>query len=274
MHAKTVVSGALVCCLLVWLFLPFRSPAQRPQRASRPRALRVTSDGHLVYEAPLIQADKETGYIKFPEGVTRVIVDVGTHARAPYTRPRLDKEADLAVIGYEPMRYQYGEISTTPIDGYGYGHPRMYVLNAAAGLTDQRGIHTFYRARSNMCSSLKRSVGKGCSTRGGERMRVPLIPLEDLLLHIDPQMEIPLIKVDAQGADLEVVKGAGTQLTRVQEWVLEVQTETLYEGAALEPEVMEFMRAFGYTLLKADPQSQGKEKNLHFTKKKKKNASF
>ena len=62
----------------------------------------------------LLTTDPRTGLFIFPPEVRRIWLDIGTHARAGYTRPELDKAGgkDLFIIGFEPNRFQWGEIST------------------------------------------------------------------------------------------------------------------------------------------------------------------
>lgn len=122
-----------------------------------------TQRGNVVCGVPVLKTDPATGLLRMPPGVKRVWVDVGTHARAQNTRPELDKPSgkDLMIIGFEPNRFQWGEISTinfSPVvnghqTGWGYGHERFFAFPAAA--SNESGYATFHRGNENMCSSLK-----------------------------------------------------------------------------------------------------------------------
>lgn len=68
--------------------------------------LAIENNAYLAFTVPLLPLDTN-GFILFPASVRRLWIDVGTHARASNTRPQLDVHSDLAIIGFEPMRYQY-----------------------------------------------------------------------------------------------------------------------------------------------------------------------
>lgn len=64
-----------------------------------------------------------------------------------------------------------------------------------------------------------------------ERRAVPTVPLETLLRWIDRSVEV--VKIDAQGMDLEVVRSAGKRRALLRRVVLEVVSDdcdVLYEG--------------------------------------------
>lgn len=179
--------------------------------------LGISSKGFFYLRTPFLAAD-DGGFFAFPPAIKRVWIDVGTHARAGVTRPALDlpENGDLFIIGFEPMRYQYGEISTPKLDDYGYGHVRMAVMNAA--VSSVRGSVTFHRSANNMCSSiLKSAPGSACEAQVVD-VEVASLPLEDVFARIRPELIIEFVKIDAQGADFEVLKSAGESLSRAKKY--------------------------------------------------------
>jgi hypothetical protein len=125
-------------------------------------------DGSFVLGMKLWKTDPVTHQLKLPSTITRVWVDVGTHAQAGVTRPFLNTEEDLFIIGFEPNHFQWGEIATSPdpakTHDWGKGHPNFWAIHAAA--SSENGYATFHRSSSNMCSSLNdmtsRMTGTDC----------------------------------------------------------------------------------------------------------------
>ena len=127
-------------------------------------------DGSFVLGMKLWKADPVTHMLSLPESIKRVWVDVGTHAQAGVTRPFLNTERDLFIIGFEPNHFQWGEIATSPdpskTHDWGKGHPNFWAIHAAA--SEEDGYATFHRSSSNMCSSLNDMAGRMKGTDCGK----------------------------------------------------------------------------------------------------------
>jgi FkbM family methyltransferase len=92
-------------------------------------------------------------------------------------------------------------------------------------------------------------MGSGSSIFG-ERSAVPrtiemrqLRTLDSLLLNISSP---GLLKIDAQGYELEILKGASGILAKVEAVLLEIAVIEINEGAPLLHEVVGFMKALGF----------------------------
>ncbi len=71
---------------------------------------------------------------------------------------------------------------------------------------------------------------------------------------LDTALEEPgerpcLLKIDVQGLELEVLKGAAETLTQVDEALIECSFVELYEGQALADEVVEYLLGFDLRLV-------------------------
>ena len=62
-----------------------------------------------------------------------------------------------------------------------------------------------------------------------------------------------LLKVDTQGFDLEVLRGAGNLLEQIPAVLTEVAVQPLYTGAPLMEEVISYMRTHGFEMTGAFP---------------------
>jgi FkbM family methyltransferase len=98
---------------------------------------------------------------------------------------------------------------------------------------------------------------------------VPKITLESLIADLDIQ-EVAVLKIDAQGHDLEVVKGLGSMIDRVNHIELEVSTTNfeIYKQEHKKQEVDDYLTLHGFHLIRAISQTYGQEENLIFRKRK------
>lgn len=100
-----------------------------------------------------------------------------------------------------------------------------------------------------------------------DRFQVPTIRLDTFMNRMGIA-HVEFLKVDAQGADLDVVRSAGDRLADIDRIKLEVtKGEQLYEGAATTEEVVAFMTEHGFHLVDRVEQTHGQEENLTFARR-------
>jgi FkbM family methyltransferase len=227
-------------------------------------------DGSFVLGMKLWKADPVTHMLKLPPAIKRVWVDVGTHAQAGVTRPFLNTESDLFVIGFEPNHFQWGEIATAPdpskTQDWGKGHPNFWAIHAAA--SEENGYATFHRSSSNMCSSLNDMTSRMAGTDCGkvqEEFTVNVLALETVLKLVPPEIRIEFVKIDAQGHDLSVAKGLKSMLARVEHIMLECQVKPMYESSATQQDVVDWFAAQGWTKTADESNGIAEEVNMAFT---------
>jgi FkbM family methyltransferase len=94
---------------------------------------------------------------------------------------------------------------------------------------------------------------------------VPTMRL-DTLMELVGITKVDFLKIDAQGADLAVVRSAGTRLRDIRRIELEVAVaeSPLYVGAPTRSEVVQFLERAGFRLEKSEYQTHGQEENLEF----------
>jgi FkbM family methyltransferase len=80
-------------------------------------------------------------------------------------------------------------------------------------------------------------------TKGSELVRVGMVTLEEFIDLIEPPA---LLKIDVQGYELEVLKGAGEALDEFQAVVLEVSHAELYHGAPDPERIAIALRGHGF----------------------------
>lgn len=160
-----------------------------------------------------------------------VAVDIGAWSRSEFL-PWLgdDREGKRWVLALEPDPRDAAEHPP---------HPRLAMIVAAAGHPGTTGRSLLHRANFTPCNSLRppRPDARAMATRLGlsthaancmaprDQPPVPVrvVSLASVLARMPPGKDVALLKIDAQGMDLEVVQSAGAELRRVQWLVVEVQ---------------------------------------------------
>lgn len=205
---------------------------------------------------PVFRLDAVTKKMVVPAGVTRLIIDVGTFDRSGYYQKMLD-EADLMVVGFEP----------SPASIFTHfqqvNHPRFILIPmAVADASKSGGFVSFGVSEFSQCNSVaevnhdfpseqKPEIVRAC-LHGVDRITVGAIPMAQFLELIPDTVTLELLKVDAQGADLMVIKSAGALLRKAKSWLVECQDlpkgdpKLLYEGASLLADVRAYATAHGY----------------------------
>jgi FkbM family methyltransferase len=175
------------------------------------------------------------------------IVDVGArgglHAR---WQPFSDF---VEAIGFEPDAAECQRLTAEdPVGG------RMRFLPYALGATRER--RPFYLCRQQRCSSLYPPNARFVSvfapticdsmTLGGQS-ELDVVPLDRVAQ--DERVRPDCLKVDVQGAELDVLKGAAKVLATVKLMELEVEFNPQYLGQPLFADVDAFARLHGFSLL-------------------------
>jgi FkbM family methyltransferase len=194
----------------------------------------------------------------------RTWIDVGAHL-GEKTFAAAERDPEIRVYAFEPnlavARNLIGRL------------PNFVVLPMA--VADRDGCVDFYLNAFPAASSLLPFNPEGLARwAGGEvlkverKIAVPAIRLDTFmeLMGID---EVEFLKVDAQGADLAVVRSAGDRLCSIARIALEVQVTPipLYEGGSERKAVLEYLAGRGFELASVERQSLGQEENLVFVRR-------
>lgn len=125
--------------------------------------------------------------------------------------------------------------------------PSVTVHRTALG--SQKGESILNLSRSDDSSSLL-PIGRqadefpGTAAVGTTPVRVGV-----LSEYLDADLPRPIVlKIDVQGFELEVLRGAGDRLTHLDEVLCECSFVELYEGQALASDVVAFMHQHAFTL--------------------------
>jgi FkbM family methyltransferase len=96
-------------------------------------------------------------------------------------------------------------------------------------------------------------------------IQVPTIRL-DTFMELKGISHVDYLKVDAQGADLNVIRSAGERIKDIRKIMLEVAVTpvSLYQGAASRAETVSYLQSVGFELAEVQTQTHGQEENLTF----------
>jgi FkbM family methyltransferase len=193
----------------------------------------------------------------------KIWIDVGAH-QGEKTMSAARDHPDLRVYAFEPnLRV------AAPLFGK---LPNFVVIPMAVAETN--GAAEFHVNRFAAASSLLPFNPDGWARWKGRELlevdqtvTVPTIRL-DTFLDLLAIPGIDYLKIDAQGADLAVIRSLGSRIHDVRRLCLEVQVNPLplYRGGSRKDEVLHFLLASGFTLCSVETQSHGQEENLEFVR--------
>lgn len=194
----------------------------------------------------------------------RIWIDVGAHL-GEKTLAAAENDPALCVFALEPNLEVAGRL---------IGHRPNFVVVPMA-VAEHDGCVDFHINAFAAASSLLPFNPEGLKRwAGGEVLKVektiavPAIRLDTFMQLMDIE-KVEFLKIDAQGADLAVVRSAGARLQDVERLALEVQVTPvpLYEGGSDRAAVVAYLAARGFELLSSERQSLDQEENLVFVRK-------
>lgn len=221
--------------------------------------------------AAFFPLDPETGKIKLEDGIDSVVIDVGAR-ESDYLRAL---EADplgkihgnrTAVFLVDPLPASVVPV-TARLSQYAIKTKRWnqaFVLRAAMG--KQEGRMSFQVGLGPACGSILQTSAKNkfwCAETK-ERIETIVFRLEDLLDLLPPVGSINL-KVDAEGADLDVLKGAGDKIAAFDTILIECNgpnaTKTFRDGECTFADAKAYMESTGFDVTY---DGQGDLANMYF----------
>lgn len=196
-----------------------------------------------------------------PSSLTGVWIDVGAYLGTE-TFGAAKENPGLHVYAFEPnirLAAQYWGI-----------FPNITVLPMAVSEAD--GFAEFHVNANVGSSSLLPHNAEGVRKWiGGDLYKVeatipvPTVRL-DTFMDWAGISEVAYLKIDAQGADLSVVKSAGRRIKDVRKIKLEVAITPVspYEGACRRQDVIDYLGSFGFVVNDVERQFHDQEENLTF----------
>ena len=172
---------------------------------------------------------------------TATVLDVGA-SRGQFASFASHRFPRARIISFEPLPE-----SRAILEAVTGG--RSEVVPVAIGL--EEGTASLHVAGHDDASSLlpigERQIAEFPGTAEARAIEVEVAPLSRYIT--DDLSRPTLLKIDVQGLELDVLRGAGERLDLIDEIFVECSFTELYEGQALADEVIAFLLARGHRLV-------------------------
>jgi len=149
---------------------------------------------------------------------------------------------DVNVIGIEASSQSYKQ-AVTATEKYDAIKIENYALSDFCGKTE------FYVTDNKVSSSLKPVTGTDTRFSTVQVEQVNTITLDEYFLsHTESELKILAMKLDVQGHELNVLKGAEKTMKRTLFVLTELSNHETYKGGARYYEVDQLLREYGFVL--------------------------
>ncbi len=171
------------------------------------------------------------------------IIDVGAN-RGQFSLACRYAKAGVPIVAFEPIPAEAAIFRKV--------HARVpWVTLIESALGEQKGTATLHLSKSADSSSLlpigRRQTELFCNTVEVGKIEVPVNRLDDLG-HLWAFRTRQLLKLDVQGFELNVLRGAVETLKSCAYVYAECSEVALYDGQALRPEVEAFLARHGFVI--------------------------
>lgn len=206
----------------------------------------------------------ENGLIQLPDTVKTVLIDVGAREPSGFLdKIERDEDPSVAVFLFDPLpdsfiplqkraaAYSMRKREKPWLDPT-KSH-QVFAIRAAMG--ENEGITSFNVGTGPACSSILQSNSNNTfwCAKSSRSIQALVLQLVHVIALIPPSVDNIHIKVDAEGADLLVLKGAGSALSRVHTIIIECfgteadqKTAVHQEGGCYQPEAEAYMKSVGF----------------------------
>ncbi len=174
------------------------------------------------------------------------VLDVGANVGQFARQLRFDLGFTRRIVSFEPLRTAFATLQASAKDD-----PAWEVLNCALG--DREQTLQINVAGNSHSSSLLGMLPAHIESEPGSRYigteTVETKTLDGLFGRLCPGATNIYMKIDTQGFEAKVLKGAENSLPRIGTVQMEMSLVPLYDGELLFPEMCALMSCKGYSLV-------------------------
>jgi len=187
------------------------------------------------------------------------VIDVGAHHGEYGRMLRRDVRFSGVIYSFEPASAAYAELAALSRND-----PAWHAWNV--GLGTEAGEQLLHQFDASELNSLREPTAASLDNHPGMRAAgaetVAVSRLDDFTdINVEPSERI-LLKVDAQGADLDVLRGAHGIMPMVLAVQVEAPMRGLYRGQPSFEEVLGFLRSAGFTPTGVFPVGRARDLGL------------
>jgi|GEM_PF-1188206 len=218
---------------------------------NQPRSSNITDITDIMKGYVPFRAD---GKINIPKNIKHIKLDIGLCYNAPMSQYWLSHEEDLWVFGFEPNPESIDAIfheTTKRLPSHGdllekkFIGKRFFLVPCALGLATSDTIKLFVTKEDSGCSSIYLPKYFDVS----KIIEVPIFSLSEFfdIFPFDTHPIIDYIKIDAQGADLDIAKSAGRYLIERVVYITLEAENSQYKNTTNSYEIIDlYMRNLGF----------------------------
>jgi FkbM family methyltransferase len=184
-----------------------------------------------------------------------VILDVGAYDGKPYLQQACNDKS-LVVYAFEPNLAIANKVAKTSPDNY---HMLPLVVSEIDGTV------TFYEnVNPHTSSILPFNKEKLPLWHQGHKLKT-IKPVEVRSIRLDTFIKqyditsVDLLKVNAQGADLQVIKSSGDKINIIKKIQLEVCDIDIYKNCNTYDDTIQYLNEHGFELIKTIQYNQYKD---------------
>ena len=184
-----------------------------------------------------------------------VIIDVGAYNGKPFLQSA-QKDKSITVYAFEPNPNMVAQINSVKPDNY---HIFQMVVSEVDGTVEFCNNQS---PQTNSILSFDNSKiplwQRGNQLKTVSKTQVKSIRLDTFMKEHDIEI-VDYLKIDAQGADLQVVRSCGKELSRIKKLQLEVCDVKIYENGNGYDETVCYLDELGFFPIKTVQHQQYKD---------------
>lgn len=177
--------------------------------------------------------------IYIPSHIKHIKIDIGLSYNAPNSQRWLEREKDLLIFAFEPNPRSVKAIlspdNKKQHPGHGdvlninYINKNIYIIPVALGNIQNTELNFYITEGDEGCSSIYEP--KVDIFKIKEIIKVPIFTLADFFMLLPDNIKyIEYIKIDAQGSDLDIIKGGGDYISEKVVYVTLEPESGAYNG--------------------------------------------
>lgn len=178
-----------------------------------------------------------------------LIIDIGANTGI-YGKECRSTGYKGCIVSFEPLKEAFAKLEKNTEND-----PNWIVYNFALGAenTNQQ-INISANSHSSSILNILDAHTKAEATASYiGKQEIEIRTLDSLFNKIQKNAQEIYLKIDTQGFEMNVLKGASTSLEHINTIQLEMSLRPLYEGQPLYTDIMDYLHSYGYNLIDIEP---------------------